>query len=510
MLRVLLLIILFANGIIASSQNQALIHGILNRLPSYSLTQKIYGIDSIVLEYRGVQPSLALAYAHEGLKYTIVANDTTNQAYYTSLIGVLHKDLADLDSAVIYYNRAIALQTANNFLRGVAGNYNNLATVYKIAGKFPLSLEHYRKALVIMRDSFNDEHNTHIIYQNMAELYTESGNTMQAWEILKEEEQYHQQKGNQSGLAHVNLSKASLLQQDSSTTAIPFAEKAATIYLQLNRIREYCDVLILRGQLFFNTGNQQKAFADLDEAISRSRQNNFRKQEADGLMAKAMLYKKKNELENARDHFANAVTLYEELKTPMPLLNCYKQLAETEDALGHHQLAYQYFTRFDRLNDSMNNIRLKNDFNQLRIKYNVSEKERQIQQLQDSTEIQKLQNDQQQLALEKQRSRNIFLLIIVGVVLLFSALFIARYIQKQRLSKRLQKALSERDILLKEVHHRVKNNLQIINSLLNLQQEMGGQQTVGDMIKLTQDRIHTMSVIHERLYKSENLENIPV
>jgi two-component system, sensor histidine kinase PdtaS len=506
--RILLLFILLLPNAIGWSQNQAIIRSIANRLPSYNLSQKIYGLDSIVMEYRTVQPALALSYAHEGLKYALMANDSSNQAYYHTLIGVLHKDLADIDSAVIYYNHAIAIQINTNFMRGVAGNYNNLATVYKIAGKFPLSLEHYRKALAILRDTFNDEKNTHIIYQNMAELYVENGHTQLAWDILKEEEQYHTRKNNQSGIAHVNLSKALLLQKDSASVAIPFAEKAAGIYLGLNRIKEYCDVLILRGQLYFATGNEGKGFADLNDAIDKSRKNNFRKQEADGLLASAILYKKNNDLSATRDHLQQATAIYEELKTPMPLLSCYKLLAETEDALGRHQLAYRYFTRFDQLNDSMNNIRLKNDFNQLQIKYNVSEKERQINRLQDSTQIQQLQNEQQQLALEKQRNRNIFLLALVVVILLFSILFIARYIQKQRLSKKLQKALTERDILLKEVHHRVKNNLQIINSLLNLQQEMGGQQTAADIIRLTQDRIQTMSVIHERLYKSQDLENI--
>lgn len=508
MQRNILLCIFFSIAMIGRSQNQALVHGILSRLPAYSTTEKIYGLDSIVLEYRTVQPSIALGYAHEGLRYAILGKDSSNQAYFFTMIGVIHKDLSDIDSAVVYYNRAIGIQTATGFMRGVAGNYNNLATVYKIAGKFSLSLEYYRKALVIMRDNFNDEQNTHIIYQNMAELYVENGNTREAWEILQEEEQYHVGKNNQSGIAHVNLSKAWLLQKDSASTAIPFTEKAAGIYLSLNRIKEYCDVLIVRGQLNFTIGNEEKGMADIDEAIAKSRSNNFRKQEADGLLAKGTLYKKKNNLGVARDLLSRATIIYEELKTPMPLLTGYKLLAETEDALGQHQSAYRYFTRFDRLNDSMNNIRLKNDFNQLRIKYNVSEKERQISRLQDSTQIQHLQNQQQQLALEKQRSRTVFLLILVVVVLLFSILFIARYIQKQRLSRRLQKALTERDILLKEVHHRVKNNLQIINSLLNLQQEMGGRRSVDEMIRLTQDRIHTMSVIHERLYMSTDLENI--
>lgn len=69
-------------------------------------------------------------------------------------------------------------------------------------------------------------------------------------------------------------------------------------------------------------------------------------------------------------------------------------------------------------------------------------------------------------------------------------------------------SLKEKEVLLREVHHRVKNNLQIINSMLSLQMGQFQDHQLHDILKSSQNRILSMSLIHENLYRSEGLDNI--
>jgi PAS domain S-box-containing protein len=72
----------------------------------------------------------------------------------------------------------------------------------------------------------------------------------------------------------------------------------------------------------------------------------------------------------------------------------------------------------------------------------------------------------------------------------------------------IKKTLEEKDMLLKETHHRVKNNLMVISSLLNLQSNYIKDQEALSIFKESQSRARSMALIHERLYQSSDLKNI--
>ncbi len=82
------------------------------------------------------------------------------------------------------------------------------------------------------------------------------------------------------------------------------------------------------------------------------------------------------------------------------------------------------------------------------------------------------------------------------------------FTDKRRAEEKIKASLEEKEVLLREIHHRVKNNMQVIISLLRLQSAKIGERQYADMLKESQDRIKSMALIHERLYQSEDIANI--
>ncbi|MDP1552760.1 MAG: histidine kinase dimerization/phosphoacceptor domain -containing protein [Methanobacteriaceae archaeon] len=81
-------------------------------------------------------------------------------------------------------------------------------------------------------------------------------------------------------------------------------------------------------------------------------------------------------------------------------------------------------------------------------------------------------------------------------------------IERKRAEEQINKSLEEKEIMLNEIHHRVKNNLQIISSLLHLQEISTNEEDVIDMLRETEGRVKTMAMVHEKLYDSPSLTDI--
>jgi PAS domain S-box-containing protein len=80
--------------------------------------------------------------------------------------------------------------------------------------------------------------------------------------------------------------------------------------------------------------------------------------------------------------------------------------------------------------------------------------------------------------------------------------------EAKQAEERISTALAEKVVLLKEVHHRVKNNLQIICSLFDLQSDLIDDEKSRNYFQESQDRVRSMALVHERLYKSEDFTSI--
>jgi PAS domain S-box-containing protein len=91
----------------------------------------------------------------------------------------------------------------------------------------------------------------------------------------------------------------------------------------------------------------------------------------------------------------------------------------------------------------------------------------------------------------------------------YGVVYVARDLtQRKRAEEQIEKSLREKEVLLREIHHRVRNNLQLISSLLMLQSEEYPDERTATALRTSRNRIQSMAVIHETLYQCDYLANI--
>lgn len=195
----------------------------------------------------------------------------------------------------------------------------------------------------------------------------------------------------------------------------------------------------------------------------------------------------------------------------------YLLLFRADSAAGNYLQAIRYFQVHKALNDSIYNEAKSRQIEELQIQYETAQKEKDIKLLQNESALQKSQLQQANLAKNLTFSGGGLMFIILA--LLYNSFRLKQRNNRQleiqqieinQTNRSLQNLLEEKEWLLREIHHRVKNNLQIVMSLLNTQSaylESGAALTA---IRDSQHRIHSISLIHEKLYQSKNVALIDI
>lgn len=179
------------------------------------------------------------------------------------------------------------------------------------------------------------------------------------------------------------------------------------------------------------------------------------------------------------------------IKQPSRIRNAYSQLSDVFSAVKQYDSALHYYVQSDVLEDSLTNIAKQREVIDLQTKYETGKKEVEILRLQTEAEA---------------RNKRIAWLV-AGVVALAALagwmIWLYQRIKKQQQQIRAQSTRLE--VMMKELHHRVKNNLQIVSSLLSLQTYKVHDEGAVLVLKESQQRVQAMSFIHQRLYKTESL-----
>ena len=179
-----------------------------------------------------------------------------------------------------------------------------------------------------------------------------------------------------------------------------------------------------------------------------------------------------------------------------------------DSCAGNYLKALKEYRLTRILDDSIYNLGKSKEFSELQIQYETEAKDKNI-------ELLKQKDKAQQATLRQSDLIKNVTLAGIFVMLAVTGLVYNLYRNKQRTNKEineknleLEQLVKDKEWLVKEIHHRVKNNFHIVASLLEIQSGYLKNKEALSAIKESQHRIHSMSIIHQKLYQSETLSTI--
>ncbi len=424
-----------------------------------SLVMKGYAAQGLAYEYLS---SLDSALKHYNIAIEIAERlgDDDGVATYTASKGIACFYEDDYGRAIQFYDAALKRYEASQNLKGQAKILNNLGIVYRTRSEHAKAIETYQRSIMIKAE-LQDTLGLGYSYMNLGRAYYHIDSTSLSLENYQKALYYLSYTDDRNSISEIKagLGTVYLDAGEINQARILFEES----YQELEGIRSLSFFLAVIGlaQVAVYDGNYQRAI-DLFE-------------------------KHQVELEKwGTDNVRRSIL---------------KPLSEAYAELGKFEPAYANLLEFSRLAQAAATDERQRLAEEMQVRFETREKEDKIR-LQDL----ELTEGERRIQLLISLSALVLLLLGGAVALIFIR---TRSNQRLRAQKALtEAALADRETLLREIHHRVKNNLQVVSSLLSIQ----GREIVDDQarraVNESRNRVHSMALIHQFLYGEEHLNTI--
>ncbi len=390
------------------------------------------------------------------------------------LAAVFYNEDAHAESMSLLFEVLAYFEEVNDST-GIGKTLNRIANSQNYLGHHKDALDLYGRSLDIF-NSTGDKKNQAIEIYNMALIFGEEKEFDKAMSYFRRSADLDQQIGNDIGMAETFTTMASNYDEMGKW------DSAYSYYQSALSILDNHENEMLKGYVYRQMNKHFNMSGQPEKGLSL------------GLEALAIGRK----MENVQT-----------------ISNASLGLSETYEALGQYKQSLKYFKQYQQLEDSVYNLENSKIIHDMQAKYVAEKKEKELA-------LKQADIDRQQALLAQEQKIRFILIAGILVVIILAGLIYkgerqkARAydqlsIQNQEIAKKnavIETALQEKESLLKEIHHRVKNNLQVISSILNMQSRATASPEMLTAIQEGQSRVKAMALIHQKLYQTEKLSEI--
>lgn len=412
------------------------------------------------------------------LKALDVFPDSSRGPWYAFIndhLGHIYLEQGNYHEALLYFQNAIQVSTQLNNLINVGSEYNAIGLIYRKTNEKEKEKKAYLDAIEIL-SKLDESVYLGEAYSNLSEIYIEEGRVDEGFEMLEKSRQIFQNINYPLGICAYYAVLAYYYDRKNPPNyrkVLELSKQRASLAMETKNYQQYVDATYFSGNAYLKLNQLDSARAILENGKQQAEHFGYLLELNKILGALSEVYKRLNYPSKALDLLELHIKLNDSLAsaekikefTSLDLTYQFRQLMykdSVEQAESKRNLAYQY------------------------------EKEIKIQQL-------------RQLILAG------VLIVIIGLVFLFVWFYKKQKSQNLILDEKnriINKALDEKELLLKEIHHRVKNNFQTISSLLQLQSKGVVDEMAIQNIEEGQSRIKAMALIHQKLYQENDLSAI--
>jgi two-component sensor histidine kinase len=464
-------------------------------------------------------------YEQAGVQYH-KAGDRTNEAYALRMTGDCYHCWGKFREALVILNKSLALykETGRKDLQGV---YDLLGIIATGTGDYSLGMTYGLMAVKTAEEQHDSSLQLCTIYNRLGITYYQLGDYTQALESLRKALKIaNRYKDTISFLVVCTNIVGAYLKTGQPEAALALLNKIVEIYQQpIFKDRLWISANIVRCYTAMHQYDKAKTFVPQLQSLSRqmSVYNYYQTMIYDALV---QYYLATRQYIEASYYCSLQNDVCKNIGLTNALSHNYLCWFQADSALRNYPAAIKHYQEYKIMNDSLFHVAKAGQIARLQVQFDIDKKDKDIRLQQQSIKLLTRQGQLQQSALDQARlTRNV---IISGAFMLLLLLVLGfnRYLLKQQNNKQLQqkqeeiykqnlalqqlittqdKLLEEKEWLVKEIHHRVKNNLQIVMSLLNTQAAYLHDADAVRAISESKHRMLAISLIHQKLYQSENM-----